>query len=183
MKMKKLFIILIIASVSIGTYAQSCKRGNNPNKENKFVVKTNLLGMFTLFYEHPIAQKMSFQVGLQYNPKNLPKKDIFVTSIAPELRYYFLQTGAMPGGLFAGIYTKYQYMSVFNAEKSANIQAFAGGLNLGFQYIFKNGLTTEIFAGGGYNFWKKIKTDYPETFPSANYKFDIRIGLGLGYAF
>lgn len=36
-----------------------------------------------LFYEHPVTNKMSFQIGLQYNPESISKKNKFVTSIAP----------------------------------------------------------------------------------------------------
>ena len=180
--MKKFTLIIPLLIIGISLYSQSCKRGENENSYNH-IIKTNLLGMFTLFYEHPFTDKMTFQVGLQYNPESLPKKDMFVTSIAPEIRYYVLQNKTLPGGLFLGSYFKLQYMDVTKVDNTANIQAFAAGLNLGYQYIFKKGITTEVFAGAGYNIWKNIATDFPVDFPESDYTYDIRLGIGFGYAF
>ncbi len=180
MKKIKLIILLLISSISL--YSQSCKRAGNESSYNH-ILKTNLLGMFTLFYEHPVSEKITFQVGLQYNPESLPKKDFFVASIAPEMRYYFLQNKRFPGGLFLGPYLKFQYTDVKDADKTANIRAFAGGLNFGYQYIFKNGITTEVFAGAGCNIMKDIITDFPVDFPESDFNYDIRLGIGFGYAF
>ena len=180
--MKKIKLILLLLITSISLYSQSCKRAGNESSYNH-IIKTNLLGMFTLFYEHPVTNKMTFQVGLQYNPESLPKKGSVVTSIATEIRYYFLRNKTLPGGLFLGPYLKFQYMDVTDAEKKANIKAFAGGLNFGYQYIFKNGITSEIFAGAGYNILKDINTDFPADFPGSDFNYDIRLGVGFGYAF
>ena len=177
--MKKILIIIIFITTISYSYAQSCKRKNSGKNENKHIIKTNLLGLFTLLYEHPFADKMSFQVGLQYNPENLPKKDLSVTSIAPEIRYYILRNKIAVSGFYSGIYSKYQYIKNVNINETAEVNAAAVGLNVGYQYIFSNGITTELFAGGGYNIWKKIKSD----FPSDNYNYDIRLGIALGYAF
>ena len=177
--MKKYIIIIILIVTSINANAQSCSRSKSDTNAKKHLFKTNLLGLFTLLYEHPISNKLSFQVGLQYNPENLPKKNLFVTSIAPEIKYYLIQNKMPASGLYAGIYSKYKYINNVKTNETAEVQATAIGLNAGYQYIFSNGITTEIFAGGGYNLWKKIKTD----FPSDKYNYDVRLGISIGYAF
>ena len=175
--MKKfIFLILLLAS-GLNSFSQSEKKVKNQ------IVKTNVLGLFTLFYEHGFSQKTSLQVGLQYNPQNFPPKDLFITSIAPEFRYYLFKNDHFPTGIFSAIYTKYQYMDIFKENKMAQINALAFGLNFGYQYIFKNGIATEVFAGGGYNLWKRIDTNFPENFPESEYNYDIRVGISLGYAF
>jgi len=175
MKTKTIIIYGFLFWMSVNSvFAQ-----NNPNR-----IKTNILGLFTLFYENQFSEKMSLQVGLQYNPKNLPAENTFVKSIAPELRYYFKSFNEKGGGIFGAAYTKFSETNNTNdSGHIAGINTIAAGLNFGFLHIFKNNITAELFAGGGYNIFKKIDTVFPSEFPEKNYKFDIRIGIGLGYSF
>lgn len=62
-------------------------------------------------------------------------------------------------------------------------KALPGGLNFEYQYIFTNGIRSEIFSGAGYNIMKDINTDFPVDFPDNNFIYYIRLGIGLGYAF
>ena len=182
--MKKRFVILLLfVLITINSNAQSYSVQKNSKDTKHHVFKTNMLGLFTLFYEHPLSYKTSFQVGLQYNPENLPEKHKLITSIAPEIKYYIISGKIAPSGLFTGIYAKYQSVNEIKIDKKADIKILTGGLNLGYQYIFKSGFVTEFFIGGGYNFIKNINTDFPKDFPEKDYQFDVRLGISAGYSF
>ena len=121
---------------------------------------------------------------MQYNPENLPAKNSLVKSIAPEIRYYFKTFNEKGGGIFGATYAKLAETNIKNdLGHIADIKTIATGLNLGYLYIFKHEIIAEVFAGAGYNIYKKIDTNFNNEFPEKNYKFDIRIGIGLGYSF
>ena len=69
--MNKIYILLILMIISLNLQSQSDKINTNIDNSNKHKIKTNLLGIFTLFYEHTISNNMTLQVGLQYNPDNM----------------------------------------------------------------------------------------------------------------
>lgn len=184
----KAFIIIATFLFSFNAVAQQSTTETRHRKNH--VLKTNVLGLFTFFYEHPLKRNMSLQVGLQYNPESLPVKNKLVSSIAPELRFYFGASDNSPSGFFMASYTKYQYMTENKADTqnaelvlSANIQTLAFGGNMGYQIILKNGLSFEAFVGGGYNIFKDVSSDKPSDFSPEDYKFDMRIGISFGYAF
>jgi len=171
-----------ILTISILLMAFSISKSFSQEKPNR--IKTNVLGLFTLFYENQFSNKMSLQVGLQYNPENFPVKNTLVKSIALELRYYFKSFTEKGGGIFGATYAKFSGTKEINdSDNSAKIKAIATGLNLGYLHVFKNKMVAEVFAGAGYNVFKKIDTDFSNDFPEKNYKFDIRIGIGFGFSF
>lgn len=66
---------------------------------------------------------------------------------------------------------------------------FGGGAVVGYQLIFRKGLTLDFFAGGGYLPLSSSKVMYTYTsnyevdVSPEDYKPDVRIGLCIGYAF
>ena len=175
MNAKRIIIYILLLSVGLNSALA---------QENTNRIKTNVLGLFTLFYENQISDKISLQVGLQYNPTNLPAKNTLVKSIAPEIRYYLKSFNEKGGGIFGATYAKFSDTEEINdIGNYAKIKAIASGLDFGYLHIFKNKITAELFVGAGYNVYKNIKTDFYTEFPEKNYKFDIRIGIGLGYSF
>ncbi len=180
--MKKILIILAIFLLATNSsFSQSCAK---PAKtDSKHIVKSNLLGIFTLFYEHPVSPKVAFQTGLQYNPDNIFPRTKATISIAPELKYYFLRRPNAMSGAFTGLYGKYSNLKISETLGTATVKTAALGLNFGYQHVFNNGIVTEGFAGAGYTLWKTIDSNFPDTYPMANYNFDIRLGISLGYSF
>lgn len=135
-----------------------------------------LLSNVSLLYERKLNEHWTALLGSGYRwggstPKVLGLGDIILGiegeqitgfSITPEIRYYFnfCQCGGSPSGLYAGLYgrfTKYYgnlsfYVrngeEYYDALVASNLREFGGGLQLGYQFIFKQRWTVDfMFAG------------------------------------
>ena len=146
-----------------------------------------LLSNVSLLYERKLNEHWTVLTGAGYRwggsvPKVLGLGDVIVSSetngitgfsFTPEVRYYFnfCECGGSPSGLYAGLYgrfTKYYGSLTFNvwngseyydALVTSNLREFGGGLQLGYQFIFKQRFTVDFMFAGPRMSTYKLKAD------------------------
>lgn len=146
-----------------------------------------LLSNGSVLYERKLKGNWSVLAGAGYRwggtvHKAFGLSDIIVStdakgirgfSITPELRYYFnfCECGGSPSGLYAGLYGRYTKFygsltfDVWNGEEyyealvSSNLRELGGGLQLGYQFIFKERWTVDFMFAGPRLSSYKIKAD------------------------
>jgi len=137
----------------------------------KNIVKVNtaalLLSNVSLLYERKLNEHWTVLTGAGCRwggsvPKAFGLGDVIVTSksagitgfsFTPEIRYYFnfCECGGSPSGLYAGLYGRFTVTS--------NLREFGGGLQLGYQFIFKQRWTVDFMFAGPRLSTYKIKAD------------------------
>jgi len=160
-----------------------------PNYKNIVKVNTAalLLSNISLLYERKLNEHWTVLTGAGCRwggsvPKAFGLGDVIVTSksagitgfsFTPEIRYYFnfCECGGSPSGLYAGLYgrfTKYYgdlRFNVWNGSEyyealvTSNLREFGGGLQLGYQFIFKQRWTVDFMFAGPRLSTYKIKAD------------------------
>jgi len=146
-----------------------------------------LLSNVSLLYERKLNEHWTALIGGGYKwggttPRILGLGDVIVSteangitgfSITPEVRYYFnfCECGGSPSGLYAGLYgryTKYYGSLIFDvwngteyyeALVSSNLREIGGGLQLGYQFIFKQRWMVDIMFAGPRLSSYKLKAD------------------------
>jgi len=146
-----------------------------------------LLSNVSLLYERKLNEHWTALIGSGYRwggstPKILGFGDVIVSteangitgfSITPEVRYYFnfCECGGSPSGLYAGLYgryTKYYGSLIFDvwngteyyeALVSSNLREIGGGLQLGYQFIFKQRWMVDFMFAGPRLSSYKLKAD------------------------
>lgn len=146
-----------------------------------------LLSNISMLYERRLGEHLTVLAGAGYRwggtiPKAFGLGDVIVStetkgitgySLTPELRYYFnfCQCGESPSGLYAGLYgrfTKYfgsLVFDVWNGEEyyealvSSNLREFGGGLQLGYQFIFRKRWSVDFMFAGPRLSNYKLKAD------------------------
>jgi len=146
-----------------------------------------LLNNASLLYERKLNEHWTVLAGAGYRwggstPKAFGLGEIIVSnntsgirgfSITPEIRYYFnfCECGGSPSGLYAGLYgryTKYYGDLTFNiwngseyydALVTSNLRELGGGLQLGYQFIFKQRWTVDFMFAGPRLSTYKFKAD------------------------
>ncbi len=160
-----------------------------PDYKNIVKVNTAalLFSNVSLLYERKLNEHWTVLAGTGYRwggsvPKVFGLGDVIVSSetngitgfsITPELRYYFnfCECGGSPSGLYAGLYgrfTKYYGSLTFNlwngseyydALVTSNLRELGGGLQLGYQFIFKQRFTVDFMFAGPRLSTYKLKAD------------------------
>ena len=160
-----------------------------PDYKNIMKVNTAalLFSNISLLYERKLNEHWTVLAGTGYRwggsvPKVFGLGDVIVSSetngirgfsITPEVRYYFnfCECGGSPSGLYAGLYgrfTKYYGSLTFNvwngseyydALVTANLREVGGGLQLGYQFIFKQRFTVDFMFAGPRLSTYKLKAD------------------------
>ncbi|NOR34275.1 MAG: DUF3575 domain-containing protein [Bacteroidales bacterium] len=160
-----------------------------PDYKNIVKVNTAalLLSNVSLLYERKLNEHWTVLTGAGYRwggsvPKVLGLGDVIVTSnsagitgfsFTPEIRYYFnfCECGGSPSGLYAGLYgrfTKYYgdlRFNVWNGSEyyealvTSNLREFGGGLQLGYQFIFKQRWAVDFMFAGPRLSNYKLKAD------------------------
>jgi len=146
-----------------------------------------LVSNISLLYERKLNTHWTLLAGTGYRwggsvPKVLGLGDVIVSSetngitgfsFTPEVRYYFnfCECGGSPSGFYAGLYgrlTKYYGSLTFNlwngieyydALVTSNLREFGGGLQLGYQFIFKQRWAVDIMFAGPRLSNYKLKAD------------------------
>ncbi|MEI6595017.1 MAG: DUF3575 domain-containing protein [Bacteroidota bacterium] len=202
-----------------------------PPKDNiiKINLLSPIYSTLMLFYQRNMSEENSFQVGVGYmsfdgfgtsssnyynsNYTSNPHTESFY--FTPEYRYTF--SGSFMDGSFIAPFLKYSNMTYsadytinnsntypytsFTDRYTFNYQTLGIGICLGQQYIYKNKVSLEIYAGPVYNMLiaEKIPTGSPNyakhNFPSNNIEIDknisninvksygIRAGFTVGFLF
>jgi len=160
-----------------------------PDYKNIVKVNTAalLLSNVSLLYERKLNEHWSVLAGAGYRwggsvPKALGLGEVIVSSstsgitgfsITPEIRYYFnfCECGGFPSGLYTGLYGRYTKFygdltfNVWNGSEyyqalvSSNLREFGGGLQLGYQFIFKQRWTVDFMFAGPRLSTYKFKAD------------------------
>ena len=146
-----------------------------------------LVSNISLLYERKLNEHWTVLAGTGYRwggsvPRVFGLGDLIVSSetngimgfsLTPEVRYYFnfCECGGSPSGLYAGLYgrfTKYYGSLTFNvwngseyndALVTSSLREFGGGLQLGYQFIFKKRFTVDFMFAGPRLSTYKLKAD------------------------
>jgi len=165
------------------------------------ILKTNLAGLLSLFYEAQVQPKRSLQASInRINFGFLGNEDKFFI-LTTAFKFYLSKKESTerrphPSGFYVSPYLRYVNIhntgnGLFSGRRLSKVtyNLFGGGVIAGYQIIFRKGLTLDFFAGGGYLPLKASKvtytygTNYVAEVSTENYKPDIRIGICVGYAF
>ncbi|MGB0521508.1 MAG: DUF3575 domain-containing protein [Flammeovirgaceae bacterium] len=178
-KLHRLFIVL--ALVFTGTLA----------KAQKTVIKANLLSPVvstgSFFVEHAISETSSLQLGGFYTGASVGDTKFRGFGITPEFRYYLSDREA-PAGFYLGPFLRYQNFTLtYDSDDSeADLTTFGGGVLVGNQWIFKERIALDIFAGPSYNAGSLEAKDgaNEDNFETGTFDgFGFRFGVALGIAF
>jgi hypothetical protein len=135
-----------------------------------------MLNNVSLLYERNLKKNWTVQLGAGYRwgggiPKALGLGSVVVSSntnglrgygITPEVRYYFnyCSCGAPKTGFYAGLYGRYTRLygdlafNVWNGSEyidvgaAGNLREFGGGLQLGYQFVFKKRFVVDLMFAG-----------------------------------
>ena len=165
------------------------------------ILKTNLAGLLSLFYEAQVQPKQSLQISInRINFEFLRNKDKFFI-ITTAFKFYLSKKESIerrphPSGFYVSPYLRYVNVhnvgsGLFSDRKLSEVtyNLFGGGVTAGYQISFRKGFALDFFAGGGYLPLNSSKVTYTYTnnydadVSPEDYKTDIRIGICVGYAF
>lgn len=210
--LKAVLITLFIVGAATGIFAQ--QNQSKPEAKATFrsgdsvavysrpnILKTNLSGPFSLFYEVQLQPKRSLQISINRADIGFLWDDTKYFSLTPAFKFYVSKKASTirrpsPSGFYVSPYLRYVNIrdignGLFSGTKFYEVgyNLFGGGATAGYQVIFRRGLTLDFFGGGGYLplSTSKIKYRYDNNYEvdvrPEDYKADIRIGLCIGYAF
>ena len=183
--------------------AQAVKRNNDSIRmyTRPNVLKTNLLGIYSLFYERQLQPKQSIQVGINVANVGFLWNDTKYFSLSAAYKFYLSKKQSSghrpyPSGFYVSPYVRFlsareTAKGVFSHSRLSEVSydMFGGGAVAGYQMIFGHGLTLDFFVGGGYlpvnssHILYTYTSSYKPDVNPGDYKADIRVGICIGYAF
>jgi outer membrane autotransporter protein len=182
---KVLYTLGLLACTSVAAQAQTS------------ALKLNLFSLAvstgSLAFEHKVGDTNSFQIGAFYTGFSIGDTKFSGFGITPEYRIYV--TGEALQGFYLGPYLRYQnfnlsddsnfsYTGSTNTKNEASLNTFGGGVNLGYQWVFKQHIVLEPFLRVGYNKGSvKVKSGGDNYDLGSFDGFSLLPGLNLGYAF
>lgn len=170
------------------------------------LVKTNLLGPFSLLVEVPTTARRSVQISVQRSRFRL-FSEYRSFSITPEYRFYLSKLAATgrrpaPKGFYVSPYLKYRTVADESIGLFSNRTLYTvfykmagGGAVAGSQFISRGGFTLDAFVGVGYfpRVTYRITVPYDSSYQNSysrppearpqEYRLDLRVGLCIGLAF
>ncbi len=166
-------------------------------KAQKNVLKANLLSPIVLsgsfFYERAITKESSLQLGYFFTGFSISDTKFRGYGITPEYRYY--AAGEVLNGFYFSPFLRYQNFSLSeeftdfngeNQEAKATLTTFGGGLIAGWQWMFRERVTADIFVGPCFNSGNVKLEDNSSSRDFSTNVFTgvgMRIGLTVGIAF
>jgi outer membrane autotransporter protein len=182
--MKKLLLALGIVSGS----AMAANAQTSALKFNLFSLPVKTA---SVFYEHAAGESSSVQLGVSYTGFSISDTKFSGFSITPEYRFFL--TGKAMQGFYVGPYLRYQSYDLtaeyddFNGgtqKDEATLSTFGGGINLGYQWVFKQRIVLEPFLRTGYNSGSVKIESGDSTFDTGTFDgFGLLPGLNIGIAF
>lgn len=195
--MKK--ILLSAALLAAGLFV------NDAKAQQKSVIKVNVLSPIvktaSLFYEHPVSDNKSVQLGFFYTGYKVSETKFSGFGFTPEFRFYLSGDDA-PEGFYVAPFARYQNftlstpsMGTFNAngeyvastgkDDEATLNTVGGGVIAGRHWIFGEHFSLDVFLGPQLNTGTmKVKSGSEESFSTgAMSGFGIRTGVTFGLAF
>jgi hypothetical protein len=182
--MKKLLVILLLASAYAGNAQDNKKTPQNAIKLNPLSL---VFATGNIAYERAISGNQSLQLGVFYSGVTISDLKYTGLAVTPEYRVYFAGQKQALNGVYVGPFVRYQSFRI--KEKDSNYQAdftsFGGGAVIGWEKTWSSGFVLDIFAGPAFNAGKfKNKAD-EDNFDVAGSidGFGLRTGITLGFAF
>jgi hypothetical protein len=177
------------------------------SSDKMHAVKINILSPIvrtaSLFYEHGINDNSSVQLGLFYTGFKVSDTKFSGFGITPEFRYH--PSGDGLAGFYVAPFLRYQSFTltatnemspVYDAdgfwtgeytttEDKATLSTIGGGVLAGYQWIFGDIITLDLFLGPMYNSGSlKVDSGTEDTFSVGAFDgFTVRTGVTLGVAF
>lgn len=170
------FLCLVFVLLSPLIVAAQMKTVSENKNAVKLNTAALVLNNVSLLYERNLNNHWTVQAGAGYRwggsiPKAFGLGSLIVTSnskglrgysLTPEVRYYFnlCECGESPSGLYAGLYTRFTKLygdlnfhywngtDFIDALVVSNFRELGGGLQIGYQLIFKERFLVDfMFAG------------------------------------
>lgn len=177
--MKKTLLITLTL-FSLASFTSSAQDAKSAFKINPL---SALLRTGSVFYEHKLSKKESFQLGAAYLGLKIEDVKFSGFSVTPEYRYYPKENAL--SGLYIGPYLRYQNLTVKDETSKGSYSSVGGGVVLGRQWVYKSGFVLDLFFGPSYNSGK-VKADdgseEPDVSVSAIDGFGIRTGILIGFS-
>ncbi len=168
--MKRTILIITFVTIYTGIQAQA----ELPN-----VIKLNPIalafGNFNLSYQRAFSDASAIQIGANYWYKIL---GVEVSGIGVRAGYQFFvtnKTKAAPDGLYIG--PQISFNNLTDKETKESVNAFGVGALIGYQWLWKSGVTLDLGAGPIYQFASESSTesDFSGFLPN--------ITIAIGYNF
>ncbi|WP_207424078.1 DUF3575 domain-containing protein [Desertivirga brevis] len=177
--MKKLLLVTAL-TISIFISKSFAQDATNTIKINPL---SALFRTGSVFFEHKVSEKSSFQLGAAYTGLKLSDTKFSGFALTPEYRIY--PKGNALSGLYLGPFLRYQNYTVKDDNNKGTYSSFGGGLLVGRQWVYNSGFVLDIFFGPAYNSGKVKAEDgsgKPEVSGSID-GFGLRTGIALGFGF
>ena len=209
--MKKILMIFAVCFTYAAAHANadtsiSEKTKGGPDSVVRFnrphIIKTNLAGPFSLYYEMQLKTRQSLQLNVNRASYGvLLGGDIKYFALTAAYKFYLSKKDSDlrrpgPAGFYLSPYVRYVnardvttgFIAIDEKRSEMAYNLFGAGGVAGYQLIFRKGFTLDFFAGAGYlplatskvvyqypGYLARVKTD--------DYKLDVRIGVCVGFAF
>jgi len=181
--MRKILLLALFCFVLSSARSQS---------EEKNVIKFNPIGapvgIGSIFYEHKIDDKHSWQMGVGYLGLKIDNVKLSGLVLTPEYRIYTKKNAL--SGVYVGPFLRYQNYTLKDNESTDNYtgtySSFGGGVVIGRQWVYRSGLVLDLFAGPSFNSGKIEVTSGSGSADEPGLGingFGLRIGLALGFGF
>jgi hypothetical protein len=173
--MKRIILIItLITGFSISSFAQDEAEENLPN-----IIKLNPIslafGNINAYYQRAFSKSSAIQIGANYWYRFLGTE---VSGFGIRGGYQFFVTSRTiyaPEGFYLGPHLSYNSLTEKSSDTSVNTTGV--GLMLGYQWIWKSGLSLDLGIGPMYTFASESNTD--ESFEG----FLPNVIIALGYNF
>ena len=173
--MKRILLIFVfITGLSMSCFAQDDVEENLPN-----IIKLNPIslafGNINLMYQRAIGRSSAVQIGANYWYRFLGTE---VTGFGVRGGYQFFvtnRTKSSPEGFYLGPHLSYN--SLTEKETDVSVNTVGVGLMLGYQWIWKSGLSLDLGIGPMYTFASEDETE--NSFEG----FLPNVMIGIGYNF
>ena len=178
--MKKALLLVLFCMILGSGWSQS---------EEKNVIKLNPLGALfgsgSVFYEHKIDDKHSWQLGIAYMGLRIDATHFSGLAITPEYRIYIKKRAL--SGVYIGPYLRYQNYSVRTSDTDkGNYTSYGAGVLIGRQWVYKSGFVLDLFAGPRYNLGRTKSSSGDSSISEPDFiinGFGLRTGIALGFGF
>ena len=171
------------------------------NFNRPYILKTNLTGPYSLYYEIQVRPKQSVQLSInRINYGLFFGGDTKYFALTSAFKFYFTgkestKRRPYPSGFYLSPYLRYINAREVNTGFISNTKTsevsynlFGGGGMAGYQVIFGKGFTLDFFAGAGYLPLSTSRiiytqTNYKSEVKPDDYMTEMRLGVCVGFAF
>jgi hypothetical protein len=179
-------------------------KGTSSGSDKTNAIKINILSpvvkTFSVFFEHGMNEKSSIQLGFFYTGFKISDTKFSGFGITPEYRFH--PSGDGLAGFYVAPFIRYQnfnltsesetevydsntgYYSLVTTTDKATLSSFGGGVLAGYQWLFGDVVSLDLFLGPMYNSGTVKVTEGADNFSTGGFDgFTLRAGVTLGVAF